>query len=420
MSKILNIWSALLLAATATARAQSYDLRVAPEEGVRVGIEFKNTVNGFRNLNIGGNTHSSEVKIKEGFYLVDRFEKVEEKRILMTRKFARYTRDEGGQVKDPEITGLSVAFEHDKESGEHHLELLGERKVRPHMLDFLLAQSNSIGLFLDLPPAVPLARHFEIDCSGLLPLFLNGGGKQQKSDFVLESFDPTARVGRLVGSLIAESTATDGVLETTTNYSGVCTITVNQKIRRVTEISWEGIVHFTGGNENIAITGNGDFAFQARSKDGDSVEEQFRAAPEYRNVDRVVSQLAVKLTLPSHWYAVERPQGDKTFVFQSTVTGVRVDLELSNRPTKNPRQMVDKIEEEIRTQYPAAEFAASKTTVGDGRSITFHEAGTRFTLVLLPHGQDRLFQMRVIRSADADDPMAKELKTILGTLTPLD
>ena len=411
----------ILAIADAGALAQpAYDLRLAPPESERVGVSIRKDINGFRNLKVGDNVQSSDVAIKERIYVADRFAKVEADRLLAQRRYCSWTRTEGKAVKDPEVAGLVVAFLHDKEAGEHQIELDGDRKVRPETLDQLMSHSNSIGFYLDLPAAAPIARHFEIDFSGLLPLLLEGGARATKADFVLKEFSTDSREGQLVGSLIAETTATNGLLELKTVYSGVCTIDVSQKLRRIKNLEWTGLAEFSGGNDAIEITGNADFTIGAKVSAGEGVDERFRADTEFRQVERVISQLGVKFSLPSHWYTLAAEDGSKKHLFQSTVTGTKVNLELSTRDVVNPTSMIPRIEEQVRAQYPAGEFKGCKTTVGDGRMMTFHQEGKRFTIAVVAHGLKRLLEIRIIRDADAPDPVKRELRPFLDSLRPLD
>lgn len=140
-----SLW--LLPALCNTARAQDeasapLDTRLLVEVGRPLLIEGDAQVR----IEIGG----QKVSITTEVALIDEHSSVQDPERCV-RKYLRVHTDVNGESKDPPVNGLSVEFS--SESGSSEMKALGDWRLPDKVLDNLLEEVPSLGLWLDFPDA---------------------------------------------------------------------------------------------------------------------------------------------------------------------------------------------------------------------------------------------------------------------------
>lgn len=305
------IRSALLSAALAApASADTVDLSVHATVGRPLLVSLEAEHDGNVTLTLPTGPIDRKLTVRRSLRMVDEFQEVSDERWSATRRFVRWFREEDGAVRDPEVNGLSFRFTQADGRGDVRCE--DDRAIRTALLDRLLDQIGSIGLYLRLPSEAKALEPFAFDGSSVAPLLLGLSGELVSAEgaLQLEGLDAEG-LATLRGRLLVRERQVDGELRFDARYDGDLTVIVDTRAHRVRRITYHGRSTAAGGEGPLGVDARARFTVEVEAQDatkGDAAEAA-RAEPRHRDVVRELDGLGLAVTLPSHWFPVETEQG---------------------------------------------------------------------------------------------------------------
>ena len=394
----------------------AHDLRVGAEAGVQVLVELTEAVEGEATTHVDGvKVSSAPRKIVGSRVFVDEYTSITRAGTRMTRYVAEWRTERDGEVRDPEVTGVTFEL---AEEGQTKVATRGGRLAGLVALNQMAQSANCAGLWLPLPKDAVVGDVFAIGLESLVAMMLGlpARPKSHRAELLFRSIDEEADVATMVGPLNVEAWVEEGGARHHHVYTGELTILIDTAARRVSEVDWRGRLATRGDSADGVVEVDAEFHYTVEATVGEPAAEALARPPEYRDTVREVPDLALRFALPSHWMPVDAESN--TAEFKSTVDGDRDQgrtLEVAVFSTDDPASFTANVEAGVTKQSPDAKFRDVTTGLGGGRGVRFESDGRAVALDLIPD-EDRMIRLRMESEPSHADAAAADLAVVRATL----
>jgi hypothetical protein len=334
-----------------------------------------------------------------------------------SRRFVKRQKTENGTPADDELNGLTLAYQGPPEKAE----VAGDRMVRKTLLEELLAQAGSLGLWLALPGAATLKQGFSVDFGAVASLLLDADGalEQCQAELALAEVDPKKKTATLQGTVRAEDQEDLGGVPAVAAYDLAATVELNLEEHRVARLRLSGRVAIR--SEKAVLAGDGTVEVVATTAVGAAAEAARTAAPAHREVPRELKKLGLAVTLPSHWFlgGTEKEQQffsawhegslERAICFQTFPLG-----------GLSMKEFLQACENALLKEVPPGVKSSDVAgPSGGGRAHRFANEGREFLVEFLPLGKDRVVRGRVYSPAKGFPAVLRDYEKARRTLKPL-
>lgn len=303
--------AALLIGASQTLFAvDTVDVSVVATVGRPLLVTLDAEHDGKVTLTLPTGPSERRLSVRRSVRLVDEFQAVSDEAWRAERRFVRWFQEENGAIRDPEANGRT--FRYEQVDGRGDVQCAEDRQVRAELLNQLMDQIGSVGLYIHLPDAATAMKPFDFDGSSVASFLLGLAGElvDAKGALQLEGLDANG-LATLTGKMLVRERQIEGGMRFDARYDGDLTVVVDTALHRVAQLKYAGRSSTVGGEGSVGVDARARFSVVVDARDAtkDEAAELAAAPPVFRDVRRNLDGLGVEVTLPSHWFPVQLDEG---------------------------------------------------------------------------------------------------------------
>jgi hypothetical protein len=261
-----------------------------------------------------GKETKQPVRIVEEWRFIDVLRVISKDREETSRRFLKAFKTDDGEIRDPEFNGIEL---HYKREGEQlRIDLADRRAINRKAVDRFLAQSSSVGWYVELPAEARVGEEVEVAIVRFIRALIDADGDLEcaPARMKLVAVDDATNLARLEGAVdFSDPFEKAPVGRIFLRYHANAKVVVDLAARRIASIAVSGTARFEG-NEKIELRGDGPFQATLDIREGAAAEKAAQEKPRYRPVRRKPVGSGVSFSLPSYWFEGVVENGETPYI----------------------------------------------------------------------------------------------------------
>ena len=403
-----------LVAQTEPAAPALFDLHVFVPVDRPLLVDVSRSIDCPIEVTVVGKTTRIPLRKKEEWRFVDVHSVLQEDEEACARQFLKAFATNDGRVDDPEINGLRVDF---KRSDGWSFESADERLLSSERLEDMLAQADSVGLWVKLPDEARIGDKVDVELRDLMRLALDAGAElgSASAQLAVASVDGTANVALLTGKVACSQTETipGGALKLAYDLDAELEIDLSERRIRRFQLKGKATASSAG---LLHASGTGPVAITLVATTGDAAAAAMKSKPVFREVERRVEMAGVSFRAPSHWF--DGGEEDEQVIFQrsfSDATG-HARIAFARFRWKFDAKTLT---EELRKTLQEPTIKPGNNPLGKGLAFSFEKDGVKILGEYCALDDSSVVLIRLLAPTSLFDDSLREFEAVKKSLKRL-